>query len=292
MDDRNTFVATIHPSAVVSPLAELGRDVEIGPFCTIEAGAVIGEGCRLESRVTVKEGATLGINNQIAEGAVIGARAQHIHNGPHGGKLVVGDNNKIREYVTMHRAFKPGDCTRVGSNNMFMVGVHVAHDCVIGNGIVAVNNALFGGQVHVGDRAFVGGAVGVHQFCRIGAFAMVGAHTKIVKDVPPFLTVDGTPACVIGLNKIGLRRAGFDNEAMQQLKEAYRLIYRRGLRWKEVLALLERDFSTGPAAQFLEYFQSGKRGFTPERRTPKAATLKLVSDDGADDSDERQIDAA
>lgn len=292
MDDRNKHVASIHPSAVVSPLAHLGQNVVIGPFCTVEAGAVIGDSCRLDSRVTIKEGVVLGVDNEIGEGAVLGGRAQHVHNGPRGGKLLIGDHNKIREYVTMHRAFKPEEATRIGNHNMFMVGAHVAHDCLFGNHIVAVNNALFGGHVHVADRAFVGGAVGVHQFCRIGAFAMVGAHTKIVKDVPPFVTVDGTPACVIGLNKIGLRRGGFDSEALQQLKDAYRLIYRRGLRWKEVLELLARDFPTGPAAQFLSYFHAGKRGFTPERRIPKAAMLKLVSSDGQDESQDRDSEAA
>jgi UDP-N-acetylglucosamine acyltransferase len=285
-------VATIHPSAVVSLRAELGHGVTVGPFCNIEDGAILGDGCRLEARVTIKEGTTLGANNEIGEGAVIGARAQHIHNGPIGGRLHIGEGNKIREYVTMHRAFKPEDCTRIGSHNLFMVGVHVAHDCVIGSHIVAVNNALFGGHVHVADRAFVGGAVGVHQFCRIGSFAMVGAHTKIVKDVPPYVTVDGTPAHVVGLNKVGLRRGGMDPAALQQLKDAYRLIYRRGLRWKEVLAALAADFTSGPAAAYLEFFQAGRRGFTPERRTPKSAMLRLVSNEAGEDAEDRRTEAA
>lgn len=284
-------MVTIHPSAVVNPLAELGRDVTVGPFCTIEAGAVLGDGCRLEARVTVKEGVTVGCHNEVGEGTVLGARAQHVHNGPAGGRLTIGDHNKIREYVTMHRAFKPEDCTRVGSHNMFMVGVHVAHDCVIGSNIVAVNNALFGGHVHIHDRAFIGGAVGVHQFCRVGSFAMVGAHTKIVKDVPPYVTVDGAPAAIVGLNKVGLRRGGMEPTAIAQLKEAYRLIYRRGLRWKDVLEALAGQFSDGPAAAYLEFFQAGKRGFTPERRTPKAAMLRLVAGD-AEDAEDRRIEAA
>lgn len=285
-------MATIHPSAVVSSLAHLGSDVTIGPFCTIEAGVVLGDGCRLEARATIKEGVTLGCHNEIGEGAVLGGRAQHVHNGPAGGRLIIGDHNKIREYVTMHRAFKPEDCTRIGSHNMFMVGAHVAHDCQVGNHAVIVNNALLGGQVQVGDRAFVGGAVGVHQFCRIGAYAMVGAHTKIVKDVPPYVTVDGAPAHVVGLNKVGLRRGGMEPAAIQQLKDAYRLIYRRGLRWKEVLETLAREFSSGPAADYLSFFEAGKRGFTPERRTPKAAMLRLVSGDSQDDAEQRQTEAA
>jgi UDP-N-acetylglucosamine acyltransferase len=285
-------VATIHPSAVVSPLARLASDVTIGPFCTIEHDVEIGQGCQLESRVTIKQGTTLGAHNEIGEGAVIGARAQHLHNGPAGGRLEIGDHNKIREYVTIHRAFKPEDCTRVGSHNMFMVGVHIAHDCQLGSHIVAVNNALFGGHVRVEDRAFIGGAVGVHQFCRVGSLAMIGAHTKIVKDVPPYVTVDGAPACVVGLNKVGLRRAGMPAEEIAQLKEAYRLIYRRGLRWKEVLAALAQDFSSGRAADYARFFADGNRGFTPERRTPTAATLRLVTDAAASSADDRQIEAA
>lgn len=288
-------MATIHPSAVVSPKAEIADDIEVGPFCTIESGAVIGEGCRLEARVTVKEGTILGRNNLIGEGAVIGARAQHVHNGPVGGKLIVGDRNQVREYVTFHRAFKPEDTTVIGSDNMFMVGSHVAHDCKVGNHVILVNNALLGGHVEVGDRAFISGAVGIHQFCRVGAYAMVGAHTKVVKDIPPYVTVDGYPSAVIGLNKVGLRRAGFAPEAIQNLREAYRLIYRRGLRWTEVLEALKTQFTSGPAAEFALFFSKGKRGFTPERRTPRAATLRLHTDDeGGEESasDGRKSDAA
>ncbi len=285
------MATTIHPSAVVSPLAKLGHDVSVGPFCTIEAGAVIGDGCRLDSRVTIKPATTLGCHNEVGEGSVLGARAQHLQNGAEGGQLILGDYNKIREYVTMHRAFKPADATRIGSHNMFMVGVHVAHDCTIGNHVVAVNNALFGGHVQVEDRAFIGGAVGVHQFCRIGSLAMLGAVSKITKDVPPYVMIDGLPAHVIGLNKVGLRRAGIDPAAMQELKAAYSLIYRRGLRWKEVLEQLRSQFTSGPAAAFLEFFQAGKRGFTPERRTPKSTMLRLV-DDSSRDSDDRHSEAA
>jgi UDP-N-acetylglucosamine acyltransferase len=284
-------VATIHPSAVVSPRAEIARDVTIGPFCTVEAGVSLGEGCRLESRVTIKEGVVLGCYNEIGDGAVIGGRAQHVHNGPVGGSLVIGDHNKIREYVTIHRGFLPEGCTTIGNHNMFMVGVHVAHDCVVGNQVIAVNNVLFGGHVQLGDRAFIGGAAAIHQFCRVGTFAMVGGYSKIIKDVPPYVTVDGIPATVVGLNKVGLRRGGMDAAAMQQLKNAYRLIYRRGLRWKEVLAALATDFPTGPAAVYADFFTTGKRGFTPERRTPKAATLRLLTDsDGS--TDDRASEAA
>jgi UDP-N-acetylglucosamine acyltransferase len=218
-------VATIHPTAIVSSLAELGQDVEIGPYCVIEPDVRIGNGCRLEARVSIKSRTTLGEGNEIGEGAVLGGRAQHLQNGKVGGALVVGNHNRIREFVTMHTGFKPDDCTIVGNNNMFMVASHVAHDCVVGDYVVVVNNALLGGHVKVGNRAFISGAVAVHQLCRVGAYAIVGAVTKIVKDVPPYCMVDGSPAVLVGLNKVGLRRANFSVEDMQQLKDAYRLIY-------------------------------------------------------------------
>jgi UDP-N-acetylglucosamine acyltransferase len=276
---------------VVSPQAELGAEVEIGPFCVVERGAVIGEGCRLEARSCVKEGTVLGKFNVIGEAAVIGGRAQHVHNGPIGGKLLIGDYNNIREFATMHRAFKPEDATVVGSHNMFMVGAHVAHDCVVGDNVIVVNNALLGGHVKVGDRAFISGAVAIHQFCRVGKSAMVGGHTKIVKDVPPFTTVDGSPATLVGLNKVGLRRAGYTSEDIQQLKQAYRLIYRRGLRWTEVLEALAQEFPNGPATAFTEFFKECKRGFTPERRTPRGAMLKFVNGEEGT-SEERSTEAA
>lgn len=284
-------MANIHPSAVVSPQAELGRDVSIGPFCVVEPEVIIGDGCRLDARVSIKRGTMLGANNEIYEGAIIGGRAQHLLNGAQGGKLIIGSNNKIREYVTMHTAFKPEASTVVGDNNLFMVGCHVAHDCIVGNNVVVVNNTLLGGHVEVGNRAFVSGEVAVHQFCRIGSFAMVGAKTKIVKDVPPYVTVDGSPAAVVGLNKVGLRRAGFTNDQLAQLKEAYSLIYRRGFRWTEVLSLLESTFHDGPATMFRDFFSNGKRGFVPERRTPRGATLRLVHDDQEGNQD-RSAEAA
>ena len=287
-------MANIHPSAVVSPLAELGPGVEIGPFCVVEAGTVIGEGCRLEARACVKEGTLLGKFNVVGEASVIGGRAQHVHNGPIGGKLIIGDHNNIREFSTMHRAFKPEDSTLVGSHNMFMVGAHVAHDCVVGDYVIVVNNALLGGHVTVGDRAFISGGVAIHQFCRVGTCAMVGGHTKIVKDVPPYTTVDGSPAALIGLNKVGIRRAGYSAEDLLQLKHAYRLIYRRGLRWTEVLEALTTEFTTGPAAAFREFFLECKRGFTPERRVSRGATLKLVNGDDSHETgqDDHSIEAA
>lgn len=269
---------SIHPAAVVSPLAKIGQDVVVHPFCVIEAGASIGDGCILESRVVVKQGTTLGRNNHIYEGAILGGVPQHLRMPEEVGSLVIGDSNTIRENVTIHRGLEAGHATVLGDHNLLMVNVHIAHDCRLGNHTIFANNAMLAGHVSVDDRAYVSGAVGVHQFCRIGRLAMVGGQAHVVKDVPPFVTVDGKSTYVVGLNQVGLRRNGFSREDIAQLKAAYRLIFRSGLRWSEMLERLAAEFTSGPAAQFHEFFTGGKRGFTPERRLPKGSTIKLTEE--------------
>lgn len=287
-------VAQIHPTAVVDSRAEIGHDVVIGPFCIVEAGAVVGDGCRLEARSVVKGRTVLGIDNEIGEGTVVGGRAQHLHQHDPGGTLTIGNHNRIRENVTLHRGWNNDAATVVGDHNMLMVGCHVGHDTRVGSHCVLVNHVLLGGHVQVEDRAYVGGAVAVHQFCRIGRLAMIGGLARVVQDVPPFVMVEGGVAQVVGLNKVGLRRNGYTPEQVLQLKEAYRVIYREGRRWTEVLEILERDFATGPAAVFHEFLKQGKRGFVPERSISRRATLKLVDprQDEAETSSTQKREAA
>lgn len=265
----------------------------IGPFCSIESGAVIGDDCKLAARVVVKSRTTLGANNEISEGAVLGGRAQHAVDTNPGGTLIIGDGNRIRENVTLHRGYANDACTEIGSNNLIMVGSHVGHDCRIGNNCILVNNSMLGGHVRVEDRAYISGGVAIHQFCRIGRFAMVGGLAKITQDVPPYVTVvQGHGTEVVGLNRVGLRRNGFTSEELTQLKEAYRVIYRQGLRWSEVLQILKTEFNTGPAAAFHEFFKSGKRGFVQERRISRKATLRIVNADADDIDGEEKREAA
>ncbi|MCE5302379.1 MAG: acyl-ACP--UDP-N-acetylglucosamine O-acyltransferase [Planctomycetaceae bacterium] len=266
---------SIHPSAIVSPSAQIGSNVQIGPFCLVESGVVIGDDCILDARVSVKEGTTLGANNRVFEGTILGGLPQHVHIPEQPGRVTIGSNNTIRENVTVHRALLADHATEIGDNCLFMVNAHVAHDCRIGNHVIVTNNAMLAGHVHVDDRAYVSGAVGVHQFCRVGTLAMVGGQAHLVQDVPPYVTVDGLSSLVVGLNKIGLRRAGFSNAAIQELMEAYRLIYRSGLRWAEVLEQLRTSFPAGPAAEFYEFLSTTARGIVSERRAPPAATIKL-----------------
>ncbi len=280
-------MAQIHATALVDPRAELGRDVVVGPWCIVEAGAILGDGCRLGARSIVKSRSTLGCDNEIGEGAVIGGVAQHLHVHEPGGTLTIGSHNRIRENVTIHRGWNNDAATIIGDNNMLMVGAHVAHDCRVGNHCILVNHVLLGGHVQVDDRAYIGGAVAVHQFCRIGRLAMVGGMSRVTQDVPPFVMVEGGVSLVVGLNKVGLRRNGYTTDQILQLKHAYRVIYREGRRWSEVLEILKAEFSTGPAVAFHDFFKAGKRGFIQERRISRKATLKLVDPaHDADDHDE------
>jgi len=225
--------------------------------------------------VTIKRGATLGPNNRVFDGAVLGGLPQHVHIPEQPGRVIIGSGNVIRENVTIHRALVSDHATIVGDNCLLMVNIHVAHDCHIGNHVIVANNALLAGHVVVADRAYISGAVGVHQFCRIGTLAMVGGQAHMTQDVPPYVTVDGLSSLVVGLNKVGLRRAGYDQAAIQELMAAYRVIYRSGLRWAEILEQLRTQFPVGPAALFYEFLSTTARGIASERRAPPGATIKL-----------------
>jgi UDP-N-acetylglucosamine acyltransferase len=275
----------IHPTAVVSPLAVIHSNVEIGPFCTVEAGAVVGQGCKLAARVTVKSSVVLGREVSLCEGAVVGGMPQHINPPANPGRVVVGERCVLRENVTVHRAMKEDSETRIGSGCLLMVGSHVAHDCRVGNSVILTNNVLLGGHVQVGDRAVMGGGSAVHQFCRVGRLAMVAACAKIVQDVPPFVMTDGTAGMIVGLNKVGLKRSGMTPEEILQVKQAYRVIYRQGLLFNDTIAALEEYFQAGPAAEFAQFFRTGKRGFVQERRSPPRAAVRLHNaDDEADEA--------
>jgi len=265
----------IHPFAVVHPSAKLGRDVTIGPFCVVEEGAAIGNNCILETRAVVKKNVVLGDSNHLYEGSVIGGTAQHVRAPVRTGGVLVGSGNTFRECVTVHRALDEGRNTIIGNNNLLMVNTHLAHDCHVGDHAIFANNAMLGGHVVIEDRAFVSAAAAVHQFCRIGRMAMVGGQAHIVKDIPPFVTIDGASSYVVGLNTIGLRRSGLTSDEIQEMKAAYRVIYRSGLKWNEVLDRLAKDFRNGAASHFYEFLRETHRGITQERRMPPGATLKL-----------------
>ncbi len=269
----------IHPTAVVSRDAVLASDVSVGPFVVVEADVVIGSGCILESRAVVKRGTTLGTNNHVFEGTILGGLPQHVHPPETTGRLVIGNGNSFRENTTVHIALDAQKATLIGDSNYFMVNVHIAHDCQVGSRTIFANNAMLAGHVTVDDRAYMSGAAAAHQFVRIGRLTMVGGQAHITRDVPPFVTVDGLSSLIVGVNHIGLRRAGFEPADIRQIKDAYRVIYRSGLLWRDMLEKLRVEFTAGPAAEFHDFLAATARGMTPERRTPPGATIKLYEED-------------
>jgi UDP-N-acetylglucosamine acyltransferase len=271
----------IHPSAVVDPAAMIGDDVQIGPLSVVEGSVAIGEGCQIASHVIIKNGTTLGPKNTVCEGAVLGGLPQHVNVPDKPGQLVIGTGNAIRENVTFHRAMEEDGETIIGDNNLFMVNSHVAHDCRVGNDTIFANNSMLAGHVTVGDRACLSGAAGVHQFCRIGTLAMVGGQAHVNKDVPPFVTLHGLSSQVVGLNSIGLRRAGVASNEVAQLKRAYRVVYRSGLCWNDILQRLQEEFPEGVAAQFHQFLATTTRGIMSERRLPPGAVVRLRNEEEA-----------
>jgi UDP-N-acetylglucosamine acyltransferase len=259
----------------VSPESELGTGVTVAAFATIEAGVTIGENCSVGSGSVIKTGVTIGDHNEICEHAVIGGQPQHTARPETVGRIVIGNHNVFREGVSIHRALKPDGQTTVGDHNYLMAGAHLGHDTHLGNNCVFANNSLAGGHVVIEDHAFVSGAVAIHQFCRVGQFSMIGGHARVVQDVPPFMLIDGQSGSIVGLNTIGLRRAGYPADELTELKAAYRAIYRRGLSWTEVLETLKTEFTTGLASHLHTFLAQGRRGFVQERRSPPSSTSTL-----------------
>ena len=256
----------IHRLALVAPSAKLGQDVQIGPFCVVEEDACIGDGTILEARVTIKRGVIVGKNNHIFEGATLGGLPQCVGLAEEDcGAAIIGDGNIIRENVTIHRSMHADSATTLGDDCMIMANAHIAHDCHIGDEVIMANNAMLAGHVSVGKRAFISGAAGAHQFVRIGAFAMVGGQAHLVKDVPPFVTVDGLSSQVVGLNLVGLRRAGFSSSDIKTLKGVYRVLYKSGLNWRETVEKIEKEYTEGVGLEMARFISSTTRGITTER---------------------------
>lgn len=218
----------IHATAVVDPKAKIGNDVVVGPYCVVGPHVELGDKVQLTSHVVVEGRTKVGAETVIYPFASIGMRPQDLKYHGEESTLEIGSNNQIREHVTMNPGTEGGGMiTRVGDNGLFMVGVHVAHDCVVGNNVVMANNATLAGHVHVGDFAVIGGLAAVHQFVRIGAHAMIGGMSGVENDVIPYGMVKGERAYLAGLNLVGLERHGFEREDIHALRSAYRMLFSR-----------------------------------------------------------------
>jgi UDP-N-acetylglucosamine acyltransferase len=275
---RSETFMNLHPTAVVSPRAELAEGVSVGPYAVIEDEVTVGEGCEIGAHAVVKRFTTLGARNRVFEHATLGGEPQDVKFKGEPSRLVIGDDNLIREYVTIHRASGEGTATRVGSRNFLMVGVHIAHNCEVGDDNVFANGAALAGHISTEDHVFLSSNVGAHQFVRIGRYAMVGGKSKIVQDVLPYFTTDGNPARVRGLNTVGLRRAGFTPDTRLALKRAYQLLFRTRLPLTDALGRL-REMDDEHVRHLADFIGGSRRGFSRERRDARkereAATGEL-----------------
>jgi UDP-N-acetylglucosamine acyltransferase len=259
----------IHPSATVDPAVNLGVEVKIGPYAIIESGCVIGDYCEIRPHAVICKGTLMGPRNQIGYGAIIGAEPQDY--GYKGGRtwVEIGAGNKIREYATIHRASVEETATSIGNDNFLMAGIHVGHDAEIGNRVILANNTLLSGYVKVEDGAFLGGATIVHQHTRIGRLAITRGGTRLGKDVPPFFMATDTNL-VSGINRIGLRRAGFSHETRRSIMAAFELLYRSNLNVTQALAELQNKFHLPEIAQLVEFIKASKRGICKADRGARA----------------------
>lgn len=251
---------SIHPTAIVSPHAELGEGNTIGPFVHIHDNVRIGNDNQFMTGSVIKPGVTLADNNTVHEYAVLGGEPQDLGFAGHVSFVEIGSGNVFRESVTVHRSKTENETTRVGNENFLMANVHIGHDCQLANNIVIAPSSGLGGFVTVADRAFISGGVMVHQFVNIGRLAMVGGNSKITQDVLPFMTTDGNPAQVHGLNVVGLRRAGFNKTMLSELKQAYRVLFNGNDRLDNKLDEL-RQLPGEAVAQLVEFIGAAKRGF-------------------------------
>jgi len=255
----------IHSTAIVEPGAQLGADVEVGAYAFIGGGVMLGDGTRLHHHASVDGNTVVGNECEVFPYACIGGKTQDLKFKGGNPGLRIGDRNVFREYVSIHCATNDGDVTRIGSDNVLLATCHVAHDCVLGNDIVMSNGAVLAGHVIVEDHVVIGGYGGIHQFCRLGAYAMLSATAKLVQDLPPFFIADGTPAVVRAFNKVGLERNGFTVEQLDRVKQIYRILYRDGLNRTQAMEKL----ATHPAAtsaefeRMLAFAKASERGLAP-----------------------------
>ena len=252
----------IHSSAVVDPQAHIGQDVTIGPYVVIEKSTHIGDGCRIDAFAHIKSNTSLGANNCIHSYACLGGPPQDVKFHGEETSLVIGDDNVIREFVTINRGtIGGGGMTKIGSKCMIMAYAHIAHDCSLGNEVIMANAATLAGHVTIEDKAVIGGLSAVHQFVRIGSYAYIGGMSGVSQDVPPYMLIAGERAWLHGLNLIGLKRQGFSPEQIAALKKAFKLLWRSGLRREDALDQARAECGEQPEVhELLSFVDQSERG--------------------------------
>ncbi len=254
-------MSEISPLAFIDPEAKIGENCKIGPFCFIDKNVIIGDNNVLMNSVTILSGCRIGNKNTFFPGAVIGAIPQDLKFRGEDTTVEIGDNNNIRENVTIHRGTASKGKTTVGSNNLIMENAHIAHDCVVGNGIIIGNSTKLAGEVIIDDNAILSGVVLVHQFCRIGGYTMIQGGSRTSKDVPPFIIGGKEPIAYAGLNIVGLRRRKFSAELIENIHNAYRLVYNSNLTISEAVEQIKKDIPMSQEIEYIiDFISSSQRG--------------------------------
>lgn len=251
----------ISPLAYIHPEAQIGENVEIGPFVYIDKNVVIGDNNIIMPNANILYGARIGNNNRIFPGAVIGAVPQDLKFKGEETTAEVGDNNTIRENVTINRGTAAKGKTVVGSNNLLMEGVHVAHDAIIGNGCIIGNSTKLAGEIIIDDYSIISASVLMHQFCRVGGYGMIQGGSRFSKDIPPFIIAGRDPIAYCGINIVGLRRRGFSNELIENIHNAYRIIYNSGKNTAEALEQVKQEVPMSPEIEYIiSFIENSQRG--------------------------------
>lgn len=255
---------SIHPTAIVAPGAQIDPTAEVGPYAVIGAKVKLGAGTWVGPHAVIEGDTTIGAKNRIFQFASVGAAPQDLKHHGEETKLVIGDENTIREFTTLHTGtIGGGGITRIGNQNLFMAYTHVAHDCIIGNGNIFPNSATLAGHVEVGNWVHLGALAAVHQFTRIGDHAFIAGGSIVVMDVPPYCTVQGDRAELAGVNQVGLKRHGYTDEQQARIKDAYRTLFRSKMGLNEALSQLREGLGEHPeVAVLLDFISSSKRGIT------------------------------
>jgi UDP-N-acetylglucosamine acyltransferase len=253
--------ATIHPTALIDPAAELGSDVSVGPFAIVGPKVIVGNGCRIGPHAILERNVTLAERVKIGAGAILGAAPQDFSYRDEETWVDVGAGTTIREYTTIHRGTQATGRTTVGAGCFLMTYVHVAHDCKVGDGVIIANSTQLAGHVTIHDRATLSGLNAVHQFVTIGSFAFVGGATRVNQDIPPYVKAVGNPMELYGLNTIGLQRSGFPMDTITALKRAYRLFFNSELNLSQALERARIDLPALPEVErFISFVESSARG--------------------------------
>lgn len=254
----------IHPTAIVSPAAQIGDDVSIGAYSIIGDDVTIDHGTWIGPHVVIDPHVSIGPNCRIFQFAAIGAIPQDLKFGGEKSAVRIGPNVTIREFVTIHRGTKAGGAiTEVGEKSFLMAYTHIAHDCRVGKMVVLANNTTLAGHITIGDHATVGGLVAIHQFVRVGDYAFVGGKSAVVKDVPPYVIAAGDRAILHGLNRVGLKRYGFSDQSLAALKKTYRILFRYGLTINEAIERVHAEVEMVPEVEnFIAFIKSSSRGVT------------------------------